>query len=189
MIRKPLCNHVHTSENSLARYRSYKTDLPLSRLSFWSITFVGSIKHSKWPEKENFHLKLDSLFLFLEMKAIPCEKLLRNWRFPTTVCTTPFRGQHKQALTRVEKEVGGRVAQLSKKISALESGPAPEPHCRTGSSVTWGGTNPTCCNNLYWPVDGANAQQICHFNWNSLSIWFWECYFFSRHRRVLKIGI
>ena len=92
MIRKPLCNHVHTSEDFLACYRSYKTDLPLSRLSFWSITFVGSIKRSKWPEKENFHLKLDSLFLFLEMKAIPCEKLLRNWRFPTTVCTT-FRGQ------------------------------------------------------------------------------------------------
>ena len=42
MMRKPLCNHVHTSENSLAHYRSYKTDLPLSRLSFWSITETQS---------------------------------------------------------------------------------------------------------------------------------------------------
>ena len=77
--------------------------------------FVGSIILS------NFLLKLDSLFLFWEMKAIPCEKLPRNWRFPTTVCTTPFREQHKQALTRIEREVGGPGAQLSKRTSKLES--------------------------------------------------------------------
>lgn len=35
--------------------------------------------------------------------------------------TAPFREQHKQALTRVEREVGGPAAQLSKKISTLES--------------------------------------------------------------------
>ena len=69
--------------------------------------FVGSIILSKWVEKENFLLKLDSLFLFWEMKAIPCEKLAKNWRFPTTVCTTPFRKQHKWALTRIEREVRG----------------------------------------------------------------------------------
>ena len=46
--------------------------------------FVGLIILWKWPEKDNFLLKLDSLFLFWEMKAIPCEKLPRNWRFPTT---------------------------------------------------------------------------------------------------------
>ena len=83
--------------------------------------FVGSIILSNWPEKDNFLLKLDSLFLFWEMKAIPCEKLPRNWRFPTTVCTTPFREQHKQALTRIEREVGGPGAQLSKRTSTLES--------------------------------------------------------------------
>ena len=39
---------------------------------------MGSIILSKWPEKEKFHVKLASLFLFLEMKAIPCEKLRIN---------------------------------------------------------------------------------------------------------------
>ena len=83
--------------------------------------FVGSIILSKWPEKENFLLKLDSLFLFWEMKAIQCKKLPRNWRFPTTVCTTPFRIQHKRALTRIEREVGGPGAKLSKRTSTLQS--------------------------------------------------------------------
>ena len=59
--------------------------------------FVGSIILSKWPEKQNFLLKLDSLFLFWEMKAIPCEKLSKM------VCTTPFREQHKRALIRIER--------------------------------------------------------------------------------------
>ena len=83
--------------------------------------FVGSIILSKWPEKENFLLKPTGLFLFWEMKAIPCEKLPRNWRFPTTVCTTPFREQEKWALTRIEREVGGPGAQLNKRTSTLES--------------------------------------------------------------------
>ena len=83
--------------------------------------FVGSIILTKWPEKDNFLLKLNSLFLFWEMKAIPCDKLPRNWRFPTTVGTTPFREQHKWALTRIEREVGGPGAQLSKMTSILES--------------------------------------------------------------------
>ena len=73
-----------------------------------------------WAEKDNFLLKLDSL-LFWEIKAIPCEKLPRNWRFPTTVCTTCFREQHKRALTRIEKEVGSPGAQQSKRTSKLES--------------------------------------------------------------------
>ena len=55
------------------------------------------------------------------MNTIPCEKLRRNWKFPTMVCTTPFRGQHKRALTRVDREVGGPGALLSKKTSILES--------------------------------------------------------------------
>ena len=46
-------------------------------------------------------------------------KLPRNWRFPATVCTTPFRKQHKWALTRIEREMGGPGAQLSKRTSAL----------------------------------------------------------------------
>ena len=69
------------------------------------LAFLWASIWSKWPEKENF-LKLDSLFLFWEIKAIPCEKLPRNWRFPTMVCTTPFREPHKWALTRIEREVG-----------------------------------------------------------------------------------
>lgn len=43
----------------------YKTDLPLSSLSNWSITFAH--KSSKWREKYTFHVKLS-----LELKAIQC---------------------------------------------------------------------------------------------------------------------
>ena len=68
--------------------------------------FVGWIILSKWPEKENFLLQLDSLFLFWEIKAIPCQKLPSHWRFPIKVCTTPLREHHKWALTRMEREVG-----------------------------------------------------------------------------------
>ena len=37
------------------------------------------------------------------------------------VCTTPIREQHKWALTRIEREVGGSGAQLRKRTSTLES--------------------------------------------------------------------
>ena len=46
---------------------------------------------------------LFSLFLFWEMMAVPCEKLPRNWRSRTTLCSTPFTEQRKQALTRIER--------------------------------------------------------------------------------------
>ena len=36
-------------------------------------------------------------------------------------CTTPFREQQKRALTRIEREVGGPGAQLSKRTSTSES--------------------------------------------------------------------
>ena len=36
---------------------------------------MGLITGSKWPETNNFLLKLISLFLFWEIKAIPCENL------------------------------------------------------------------------------------------------------------------
>ena len=93
--------------------------------------FVGSIILSKWPEKDNFLLKLDSLFLFWKMKAIPCKKLPRNWRFPTTVCTTPFREQHKWALIRIEREVGGTTKQGDKyiQVSSLRN------RCLTGPQL------------------------------------------------------
>ena len=42
-------------------------------------------------------------------------------KFPTMVCTIPFREQHKWALTRIEREMGGPGAQLSKRTSTLES--------------------------------------------------------------------
>ena len=57
---------------------------------------AGLIILSKWPEKDNFLLKLNSLFLFWEMKAIPCEKFPRNWRFPTAVCNKRPRCTTKQ---------------------------------------------------------------------------------------------
>ena len=69
----------------------------------------------------NFLIKLVSLFLFWEMKAIPCEKLPRNWRARTMLCTTPFTEQRKLALTRIERGVGGPRAQLSKRTSTLVS--------------------------------------------------------------------
>jgi hypothetical protein len=59
---------------------------------------VGSITGSKWPETKNFLLKLISLFLFWEMMAIPCEKLLRNWRSRTTLCTEQ-KSLHRTAQT------------------------------------------------------------------------------------------
>ena len=37
------------------------------------------------------------------------------------VCATPFREQHKWALTIIEREVGGPGAQLNKRTSTLES--------------------------------------------------------------------
>ena len=100
MIRKPLCNHVHTSEDFLACYRSYKTDLPLSRLSFWSITFVGSIKRSKWPEKENFHLKLNAvahLNLFL---------LLASLRYGFFFATLPWSPESRSRLFTADVDTG-----------------------------------------------------------------------------------
>ena len=47
----------------------------------WSISICGfdyTLKMAR--KKENFLLKLDSLFLFWEIKAIPCNKLARNWK-------------------------------------------------------------------------------------------------------------
>jgi hypothetical protein len=73
-------------------------------------------------ETKTFLMKLASLFLFWEMKAIPCEKLPRNWTSRTTLyTTTPFTGQRKLALTRIERGVGGPSAQLSKRTSTLVS--------------------------------------------------------------------
>ena len=71
-------------------------------------------------KQKHFLLKLVSLFLFWEMKAIPCKKLPRIWRSFTTLCTTPFTEQLKLALTRIER-VGDPGAQLSKTTNTLES--------------------------------------------------------------------
>jgi hypothetical protein len=61
-----------------------------------------------------------SMFLFWELKAIPCEKCPRNWRSRTTLCTSPFTEQCKRTLTRIESRVGGPGAQLWKRTSTLE---------------------------------------------------------------------
>ena len=42
---------------------------------------AGSIILSKWPEKDNFLLKLDSLLLFWEMKAIPFREIAKKLKF------------------------------------------------------------------------------------------------------------
>ena len=55
------------------------------------------------------------------MKAIPCEKLPRNGRSRTMLCTTPFTEQRKLAQTRIERGEGGPGAQLSKRTSTLYS--------------------------------------------------------------------
>ena len=89
---------------------------------------MGPITGSKWLETNNFLLKRVSLFLFWEMKAIPWEKLPRNRRARTKRCTTSFTEQRKLALTRIEREVGGPGAQLSKRTNTLE--------CRVWESVS-----------------------------------------------------
>ena len=55
------------------------------------------------------------------MKAISCEKLPRNWRSRTTLCTTPFTEQHKLALTRIEREVGVTDAGTKTTLNELYS--------------------------------------------------------------------
>ena len=80
---------------------------------------MGSITGSKWPETNNFLLKLVSLFMFWDMKAIPCEKLPPNWRSRTVLWTTSYTEKCKLALTRIGG-VGGPCAQLSKRTSTSE---------------------------------------------------------------------
>ena len=47
------------------------------------------------------------------MKDIPCEKLARNWRSRTMLCTTPFTEQSKLSLTRMERVRGPRNRHLT----------------------------------------------------------------------------
>ena len=70
---------------------------------------------------DQLDLQSINLFVFWEMKAIPCEKLSRNGRSRTTLCTIPFTEQRKLSLTRIERGVGGPGAQLSKRSSTLVS--------------------------------------------------------------------
>ena len=72
----------------------------------------------------------NSSVLFWEMKDIPCEKLPRNWRSRTTLCTIPFTEQHQLSHTRIERGVGGPCAQLSQRtstlVSSLRNRPSPQ---------------------------------------------------------------
>lgn len=72
---------------------------------------------------KKFLLKLISLVLFLEMKAIQCDTLQRKRQhvIPHYVLCTPFTKLHKLALTRIETEVGGPSLQLSVKVSSLKN--------------------------------------------------------------------
>ena len=63
IIRKPFCNSVDLFQLCCNYYVSGAS------------VFVGLITGSKCPETNNFLLKFVSLFLFWEMKTIPCEKL------------------------------------------------------------------------------------------------------------------
>ena len=77
------------------------------KLSFFIL--VEYLEHQHlwvWLQAYNGQ-KFVSLFLFWEMKAIPCDKLPRNWRSHTTLCTTPFTQQNKLSLTRIERGVRG----------------------------------------------------------------------------------
>lgn len=82
---------------------------------------MGSIILSKWPEKENFHVKLASLFLFLEINAIPCEKSAKKLKMSYNGVYYSLQRTAQTGSNRVEREVGGPGAQLSKKTSILES--------------------------------------------------------------------
>jgi hypothetical protein len=85
---------------------------------------MASFRLVEYMENQHLWVRLQTqneLFLFWEMKAIPCVKLPRNWRSRTTLCITPFTEQNKLALNGIERGVGGPSAQLSKRTSTLVS--------------------------------------------------------------------
>ena len=69
--------------------------------------------------KRELSCKTRQSILVLRNEGYSMREIVKNLKI--SVCTTPFREQHKQTLTRVEREVEGPAAQLSKKISTLES--------------------------------------------------------------------
>ena len=111
-------------------------------------------------ETNNFLLKLVSLFLFWEMKTIPCQKLPRNWWSCTTLCTTPFTEHCKLALTRLERGVGGPSAQLSKRTSTLE---CLQTHTKLLTNAPWN-------INKIWHIHRKNPRHIFHSHTKSNSL-------------------
>ena len=77
------------------------------------IIIVGLIIVSKWPGKKKKNLLPSETCrsILKAEKAILCEKLPRNCRSHSTVCTTE---QCNTALTKIEREMGGCVAQEDK---------------------------------------------------------------------------
>ena len=66
------------------------------------------LQAQKWPETKMYS-ETHQCILVLRNDGYPCEKLPRNWRYRTTLCTTPFIEQSKLALTRIERGVRGPV--------------------------------------------------------------------------------
>jgi hypothetical protein len=76
-VKKVVNIYIYIRDTTRRGQKTSECHLGTNDLSGAS-AFVGSITGSKWPETNNFLLKLVSLYLFSEMKAIPCEKLPRN---------------------------------------------------------------------------------------------------------------
>ena len=126
------------------------------------------------------------------MKAIPWEKLPRNWRSRATLCTTPFTEQCKRALTRIERGMGGPFAQLSKMTSTLVF--SLRNRCLTSPQLvaSWNSTRKTPVSTSTvkgcWPSrQSSSVQCLCSFAHLDLlftEIWLFLAALPRRHPRV-----
>ena len=91
----------------------------------------------------NRELSSETCQSILVLRKKKCEKLPRNWRSRTTLCTTPFTEQGKLVLTRIERGVGSPGEQLSKRTSTLEC-----LVCETDTSQVLEGQHPRVASSL-----------------------------------------
>ena len=69
----------------------------------------------------SIQFKTRQSILVLRNEGYSMRDIARNGRSRTKLCTIPFTEQHKLALTRIERGVGGPGAQLSKRTTTLVS--------------------------------------------------------------------
>lgn len=81
---------------------------------------MGPVR-DRMPRKKAFSSNLVSLLLVLKMKNIAHEKLPNKKKNEDILlrhlCTTPCTEEHKLALARIEKDVGGHGAQLCRRAN------------------------------------------------------------------------